>query len=42
MFKCEKARRVLLVERARLNMAALLVLAVVGCVAVHRLKENKL
>ena len=28
MFKCEKARRVLLVDNARLNMAAMLVLAV--------------
>lgn len=36
MFKCEKARRVLPAH------GCVLVLAVVVCVAVHRLKENKL
>ena len=30
MFRCEKARRVLLVDKAKLNMAALLVLAVLS------------
>ena len=35
MFKCEKARRMLLVDRAKLNMAALLVLAVVCFLPLH-------
>lgn len=35
MFRCEKARRVLLVDKVKLNMAALLVLAVACFLPLH-------